>query len=262
MSECLSGCTIRGQHRPTCQGDECHGCAPRPAEFGHLCPWCWQRLNADIVDSPALARYLWALGRSGTKSPPSDTKVSGGEPSERAVIHGAIDALDALHACLASWAHLILEEHPDGEHMSGPDERGTRYTLSTIRELDGETFVRPPEVAGVRDPEATSRLVRWLLPMLPWCSRQEWAAEMRREVASVVRTTMARYPVVEERRAIPGVTCPACERVSLMMDPPTIERHTVQVACSRRGCGAVYSEDDFKRLTRLIEWERATEATG
>lgn len=263
ITYCLSGCTVRGQHLADCDDREgCRGCLPRPAEFGQLCAWCWQRLNADVVDAPALARYLWAVAHAGPTSGPSDDRVaSGGDPAERGVVHAAIDALDGLHACLASWAHLILEEHPDGEHMAGPDERGVRVTQwSPARVLACDELAEPyyvkPTVAGVRDTQATSRLVRWLLPHLAWCSAQEWAGEMRREVADVVRTTAARYPVAERTRDIPGVACPVCERVSLVLDPPTTERHTTQVTCSTRGCGVIYSEDDFRRLTKIVEWEQ------
>lgn len=275
MSHCLSGCTIRGQHRSECETrgadeDACRGCLPRPAEFGNLCPWCWQRLNADVVDSPALVRYLWALGHSDEQTV-ADVMTDPSSPSERAILHGAIDALDGLHACLASWAHLILEEHPHGSQMHGPDTHGVRFTLTTKR-LDREKFphlddepvvwIRRSEVAGIRDPEATSRLVRWLLPLLAWCSEQEWAAEMRREIGSVVRTTAARYPVAERTRSIPGVTCPVCERTSLELDPPTPERPSTQVNCTTRGCGVVYSEQDFKRLTAIVEQEQQERTDG
>lgn len=261
---CACGCVLRGQHRTECADREaCKGCLPRPAQFGRLCAWDWQRLNADVVDAPALVRYLWALAHSG-ETGSAEVKVQGGDPSERGILHGALDAADGLHACLASWAHLILEEHPNGDHMAGPDDRGVRYT-STGKWLDPEVFPRydgepmvfiaRPEVSGLHDPEATSRLVRWMLPLLGWCSAQEWAAEMRSEVADVVRTTAARFPVEERTRAIPGVTCPVCERVSLAFDPTTPERPTSQVNCTTRGCGVVFTEDEFKRLTGIVEWE-------
>lgn len=259
---CTYGCTRRGQHVTDCAGGECMGCMPREAMFGELCQWCWQRLNADIVDSPALARYLWQVAQPNVGSQARDDTSRPGAPSARSVLHDATDALDGLHSCLASWAHLILEEHPDGYRMHGPDERGTVRT-QTVAVLDGPIvtqygqYLRRSTVAGVRDPKATSRLVKWLLPHLTWCSQQEWAAEMRREVGQVVRTTMARYPVAERTRHVPGVECPDCQQVSLVYDPPTLERRTVQVNCSSRGCGRIYTEDEFARLVKRIEWEHA-----
>lgn len=292
-SPCVCGCTVRGQHIARCPercqhiapprprlpracpkgcDHTCRGCVPRAAEFGLLCAWDWQRLNGDIVDTPALVRYLWALAHSG-ETATAELKIRGGDPAEQGILHAALDALDGLHACLASWAHVILEEHPDGDRMAGPDDRGVRWT-GTTKWIDPDVFprledgseplvyVHRPEPASVRDPEATSRLVRWLLPMLVWCAAQEWVGEMRREVADVVRTTAARFPVVERTRAIPGVTCPVCERVSLVYDPATPERHSVQVNCTTRGCGVVFTQDEFKRLTGIIEWEHNQERMG
>jgi len=277
-SPCISGCVQRGEHRQTCETrdaktDPCKGCLPRDAETGlRLCQWCWQRLNADVVDTPALVRYLWALGHSGELSL-AELKIHGGDASERGVLHAALDALDGLHACLASWAHLILEEHPDGARMAGPDDRGVQYTATTKwidpkafpRLEDGSepvVYIRPPEAAGIHTPEATSRLVKWLLPLLRWCAGREWAAEMRREIASVVRTTAARFPIAERTRAIPGVTCPVCERVSLVFDPATPERPSAQVDCTTRGCGVVFTQEEFKRLTGIIEWEHREDQTA
>jgi len=51
------------------------------------------------------------------------------------------------------------------------------------------------------------------------------------------------------------VTCPVCERVSMVFDPPTAERHSAQVDCTTRGCGVVFTQEEFKRLTGIIEWE-------
>lgn len=263
---CVEGCTLRGRHLPACTDKNCPGCQPRPAEFGLTCPWTWQRLNADIVDTPALVRYLWAIGHSG-ETTTTETKIHGGDPAEQSILHGALDALDGLHACLAAWARQILEEHPDRNRMTGPDERGTRITeWSPAKTLDcderAERYYTGPTVAGVRDPYATSRLVHWLLPLLPWCAQQEWVAVMRREIGDVVRTTAARYPVAERTRAIPGVTCPVCDRVSLIYDPATVERHSVQVNCSTVGCGVIFTEEEFRRLTRIVEWEHGGEMMG
>lgn len=262
---CVCGCTIRGQHDTHCPercrhlaparprlpqecpercDHDCPGCAPRPAKFGRLCPWDWQRLHADIVDSPALVRYLWALAHCGETTSPDNLNIRGGDPSERGVLHTALDALNGLHACLASWAHHILEEHPNGSQMAGPDQHGVWSTTT-----------EPPETVGIRDPEATSQLVRWLLPQLRWCADQEWVGEMRREIGDVVRTTAARFPVTERTRTIPGVECTVCHRVSLAYDPPTLERRTVQVNCTSPGCGVIFTEAEFARLTKIIEWE-------
>ena len=60
---CASGCSIRGEHLPGCDGTasgwdgeviECRGCLPRPAEFGRLCGWCWGRLQSAVCALPSL----------------------------------------------------------------------------------------------------------------------------------------------------------------------------------------------------------------
>lgn len=243
MSNCLSGCTVRGQHRPDPaedHADECRGCLPRPAEEGQLCAWCWQRMSSDVATSPALVRHLREMAEPHAGTRPASDGRGYTDPAEGSILSGAVDTADGVHACLASWAHLILEEHPHGDQMAGPDERGAWLT-------------RYGATAGVRDPEATARLVRWLLPLLPWCSGQEWAGEMRKEVAETVRTALARWPMEDYRtRAIPATLCPRCDRASLTYTPPSVERAPFVVACTNPECGRVFSEDEWTRLVKLL----------
>lgn len=265
---CVSGCTLRGRHvegcpdlcrhagtgRPCpkrCDG-HCSGCEPRRAEVGELCAWCWQRLQADVAYAPTVVFHLRALAEphAGAR-PPSDDNGGRGDPAFRSILSGAIDAADELHAALASWAHLVLEEHPDGHRMTGPDEQGTVRT-STTAVLDSEiarehgTYLRRSTVEGIRDPAATYRLVAWLTPWLPWCAEQEWAGEMRRELGGIIGTTLARWPIVETReRAVAGVRCVRCSRETLVYTPTTFFRASFRVACSHPECGRVYTEAEF-----------------
>lgn len=243
MTPCISGCTIRSQHETACEDrDTCKGCLPRSAEFGLLCPWCWQTLNGALVDAPGLIRHLREMADAGTKSAKPDAMIRGGaDPAHGSVLSDAVNAADEVHASLASWVLLILEEHPNGAEMKGPDERGAWLTQYGT-------------VAGVKDPEATARLVRWLLPQLAWCAGQGWAGEMRREVGSMVRTTLARWPMEDVReRAIPATLCPRCDRASLTYTPPSVERAPFVVACRNPECGRVFSEDEWTRLVGLLE---------
>lgn len=259
MSEhrtCASGCTIRGRHRTDCQDvcdckgapdnhrpgcdGTCSGCLPRAAEHGQLCAWCFQRLNSDVATAPALVRHLREVAEPHAGTQPLGDGGSARRHSERNLLSGAVDAADEVHAMLASWVHLILDEHPDGDRMTGPDQRGTWHTQY------GAT-------AGIRHPDATARLVEWLLPWLPWCAEQEWAAEMRREIGDVVRTTLARWPMADDRtRHIPGIACPRCDQVALTYTPPAVERAPFVVACANPECGRVFSEDEWTRLVGLL----------
>lgn len=279
---CATGCRLRGEHaagctgfraqretgagtagtdaaRPDGTGDRddagaqarCTGCLPRAATHGRLCTWCWQRLTDDVAAAPGLVRYLWHLGEPALTSAPSVVRGRGGTPAaERSPRHPARDAADEVHACLAAWADLVRDEHPLGRRLTGPDENGARRTRTTTGLFEGEPVLRRSEVVGVHEPEATSRLVAWLLPLLTWCADQGWAGEMRREVGHRVRSALARFPLEERSRRVPGLPCPACGRPSLRYHPSTVERATAQVTCSRRACGRVYAESDFARLVR------------
>jgi hypothetical protein len=160
-------------------------------------------------------------------------------------LSGAIDAADEIHSLLAAYAHLILDEHPHGEQMAGPDERGVRRTWDTWH-CDGYgTYSRPSTVQGVIDATATERLVRWLLPLLPWCSEQEWAGEMRRELSVAVSTTKARWPVADTRDRAAGVPCISCNRMSLLYTPTSAFEAPFHVKCTNPDCGRTYTEDQY-----------------
>lgn len=236
---CLTGCTTTGAHLGTCEG-ECRGCVPRPAEYGHLCPWCWQRLNADITDLPELVAHLREVAEPHAQAaPPSDGR-SKNDPAERNLLNDAINASDELHAALASWAHLIVEEHPTGLH--GPDQRGAWIT-------------RDGSIAGIKpDSEATRRLVRWITPHLEWAASQDWAAEMRKELSQLIATTRARWPQADTRtRPIPDTPCPRCQHLALTYTPPSEYRAAFVVSCHNAECAHVYTED---------EWDACLSALG
>jgi hypothetical protein len=234
MNPCASGCTIRGHHVTACEDREtCKGCLPRPGEFGRLCAWCFQRLTGDVVDAPGLVRHLRLLAEPHAGTRPAGDGRGHIDPAHGSILSGAVDAADEVHACLASWVLLILEEHPNGAAMTGPDERGAWLT-------------QYGSVVGVRDPEATARLVRWLLPQLAWCAEQEWAGEMRREVGSLIRTTLARWPMEDVRTLrIRDLQCTACGHTSLMYTPTAGFELPFHVSCTHPECGRMYTEDEY-----------------
>jgi len=248
-SACLSGCTQRGSHLTTCETksaeiDPCTGCLPRAAEYGNLCPWCFQRLTSDVIDAAPLVRHLRFLAEPDAGRKPAGDGRSMGDPAWGSILSAAIGAADEIHANLASWALLILEEHPNGARMAGPDPRGAWLTLY------GSTV-------GVLDPEATARLVKWLLPMLPWCSEQEWAGEMRRELSSLIATTKARWPMEDTKtHGVAGVLCTSCGRASLVYTPTCGPRLPFHVACTHPECGRVYTEAEYDGAIGRLAIER------
>jgi len=252
---CVTGCTTRGQHTSDCGGGECRSCRPRPASFGRLCSWCWQRLNADVVDSPGLVEHLRAEAEpDAAAAPPSDTRGHS-DPAEGSVLSAAIDAADELHACLASWAQEIVDKHP--ANLTGPSEAGgwRSQTSTRVDHETGEVYLSESRVIGFHDPAATAALVNWLLPHLAWASEQDWAGEMRNELGEMVGTTKARWPMEERSRPVLNATCSDCHRASLVLYPPAYFKAQLQVACSHHECGKVYDEREWGMLTRLIEHE-------
>ncbi|WP_372595675.1 hypothetical protein, partial [Actinotalea sp.] len=226
---------IRGAHTADCdpQATPCKGCAPRSADHGTLCEWCYGRLTTDLAAAPGVVHHLRELGRPfASAAPPSDLRHYR-DPAEGDIRPAEWDAADELHAMLASWALTILEEHPDGASMAGPEEVGAWHT-------------RYGTTVGVHEAKATARLARWLIDRIEWAAGQEWAAEMRREVGEVLATTTARWPVVETRsRTVAGVSCVRCSRESLVYTPTTFYRASPEIRCSHPECGRLYTEDEF-----------------
>lgn len=279
---CASGCTNLGDHRADCLNlcrhvlngrscpracdGTCRGCSPRLAEHGTLCPWCYGQLTRAVHETPGVVWHLCELGRPMAQAaPPSDLRVYR-DPAEGNVRPAPWDAADELHAALASWAHLLLEEHPDGHRMAGPDEADTtraagRKVLDphTFPPLPGEPDVwpRPSEVAGITDPAATYRLASWLLPHLPWIAGQEWAAEMRREMGDMIATSLARWPRVDTReKHVGGVRCVRCGRESLVYAPPNFPGASARISCSHPECGRIYTEAELDGALGRLAAER------
>lgn len=263
MTACVEGCSIRGQHRTTCETrdaevDPCTGCLPREAEFGNLCAFAWQRLNSDVIDAAPLVRHLRFLAEPDAGRKPAGDGRSMGDPAWGSILSAAIGAADEVHMTLAGYAHLVLEEHPNGEHMAGPDEHGVWRSQDCWHVVDGASVPKPSTVAGIKgDAEATARLVKWLLPLLPWCSEQEWAGEMRRELSALIATTKARWPMEDTKtRGVAGVLCTSCGRASLVYTPTSGPRLPFHVACTHPQCGRVYTEAEYDGAIGRLAIER------
>lgn len=230
-----------------------HHDTPHTAEYGHLCAWCWQRLHADLIDAPTLIAHLRDVGEpNAARKPLTSDPSHHGDPSEGDPDPAAWQAADEVHANLASWALLIMEEHPG--RLRGP-KAGTWMSMGRddVDRDTGEPYHSDAAPVGMKPGGDTAVMVRWLLPLLPWVSSREWAVEMRTEVASIVRTTMARWPVAETRtRNIPDVPCPRCDCLGLTYTPPALFKAPFIVACTNPMCGRVFMEDEWSRLVGLV----------
>lgn len=136
MSEtaCVRGCKIRGEHKTGCPGEDCWGCLPRRATDGLLCTACHCSLLRDLTAAPHLVEHLRTIERGqgesesvrGTREPPAPLSVA------------AASAADDLHAMLASWVLLIVEEHPG--RLTGPSLAGSRVTEATARRVSADPW--------------------------------------------------------------------------------------------------------------------------
>lgn len=261
-ASCAHGCIVRGHHTASCMGEcagcrsdgghrracdrTCGGCRPRQAEFGQLCAWCWQRLHADLVDAPGLVAHLREVAEPDAGARPLSENPARSDPAETAMLSAAVDAADELHGQIAAWALLIIDEHPAG--LAGPDRRDWWTSHGRLAVLDdGETYTSRPRVVGIRRPrpDATQRLVAWLLPHLEWASRQPWIGDMRAELKSLVSTTHARWPQVERPRHVAGIPCARCNQLTLTYSPPAAFKHPFVVTCTNPDCGRVFSEAEW-----------------
>lgn len=224
---CASGCRLRDRHASECVDEACRGCLPRYAEHGVLCAWCWQKLADALADVPVLVTHLRATANALAEAsgrPLDALTVRAGDPATRTVLHGAWLAADDLESLVASWALLVLEEHP----------------------------------ARLRGPNAApwhGDVVAWMAPHLAWISRHDWAPVMRRELSTTIATARARWPLpedVERHRPIPDVRCPRCDRAGLWYYPPSFARQPFAVACQNSDCGRVFTEDEWTRLVHLL----------
>ncbi|WP_125777180.1 hypothetical protein [Antribacter gilvus] len=222
---CASGCRIRDEHKTDCPGDECRGCLPRPANRGTLCDTCYLHLTTDLGDVPALMEHLGEVARLAmvaSAKPLTTDPVHRGDAAAQTVLPAAYLAADELWSLVVSWAQVVLEEHP--ANLRGPNARPWHGDV-----------------------------VAWMLPHVEWIARQEWAKEMKRELARDVRTLRARWPMPEDRendRPVPDVRCPRCDVVALRYFPPAHYRQPFAVACTE--CGRLFSEDEWERLVSLL----------
>lgn len=211
---CSLACTDACERR--CRGDlladgktrrpHCRGCVPRLAEVLTdgtvlaVCKGCAERVRKALDVLPGLVAWIRAqdfkalpngfggdgTGIGGARTPPAPIRID------------ALDASDELHAMLASWCHVVVEEHPVG--FKGPDLRGSVRSRAVLADMTGPV-IGLAGIGGRLNPDgkvtavpATTHAATWLTRHLDWALCQEWAAEMVREIASAVETAEHRWP--------------------------------------------------------------------
>lgn len=230
MTPCAYHCTLTAQHTTTCTSETCRGCLPRPAEHGTLCNWCWQRLNLDLESIPALIHHLREIAKPTAQNKPlTDHTARHGDPAETTVLPAAWLEADELEANINGWAAVVLETYP-----------GT-----------------------LRGPNTTpwhGNVIAWLNIHLPWITTQDWAVELRRELAAEPARLRARWPspTDTERPRPVDVPCPRCQNITLTYTPPAVARAPFVVACSNPDCARIFNEDEWDRFKSLALTARRT----
>lgn len=233
-----------------------HHKTPHTTEYGHLCAWCWGRLNHDLADTPDLTQYLRTLGTPNASARPLTTDpIHRGDPSENDPYPAPWHAADNLHADLASWAHLILEEHP--QKLAGP------HIPLTVGRTDTDTDpdTRQPYTSTPRPAPHlgnTAALVEWIATHLAWAVEQDWAVDMRTELGATVSTLKAKWPTAEtQTRHVPDIPCPRCHRITLTYSPPVRYRAPFVVSCTNSDCNRIFSEDEWAEFVYLTTRRQA-----
>lgn len=122
-------CVVSGEHKPTCpgirNGEECSGCAPRPADKGFLCWACWERVQNELNAWPEFAAVIAGIDRAVTP----ELLGNKGKPGSRIPIPLTRIDIDECESYLRSFR--AAGENPDVwvSHPAGAEDAVlfTRY---------------------------------------------------------------------------------------------------------------------------------------
>ena len=244
---CIVGHDVPGLHREGCPIEGCAGCMPAVAVSDlQVCGWHRARLVWAISAAPDLVGHILEhvdvgssgldiAGSHGSKAPPAPINLT------------AVDDANTVHATLASWALLVLEERPGD--FEGPDWAGSDIRPAYKRRVaGGGMFYAPARIVGVESSAATMAVARWLLNQLDWCLTQPWADEMAEEIPTLIGRRRAAWPTEEHDAHLP-IPCPQCGIRGLVRHAPRWAHAPVTIACTE--CPAIYDEDRYEWLIRL-----------
>ncbi len=250
---CAAGCTLRGRHLDDCgDPEQCRGCLPALAADGlQVCDRCHTRLRHALATAPSLVMHLREHVEPGATVRDDQPHAKGKKAPPAPLNVEALSAADDLHAELASWALLVMEER----HVTGPDWTGSDIRPASKRHTSAGVIYDDARVVGVSDWSATLTLSRWLTPHTEWMARQEWAADVCAEVPQQVYTLLARFPM-EQRPVYLPVPCPACGCQTLRRHAPRDAGLPVTVACDLGECGHIIEEDGFDWAAKVLAREQ------
>lgn len=180
--------------------------------------------GANLARIPlAYAAAVQELGRRSGSGP----KVTGTRTPPLPFDVDVSDTLASVHAVLASWTLLALEEHPDGLHAPA----------STT-----------PALAG------------FLATHADWCLAQSWADDLVAEVASE-HARLRRVIQPTTRRRVTLGTCPTVLAdtsvcgglLDAVIDLVGDDEQGIELGCEH--CGATWPADTWRTLARTLRGE-------
>ena len=251
MSLCSVDHVVPGRHLDGCPVDGCSGCWPALALDGlQVCGWHARRTRWAIAQAPDVVGHLREHVEPGSAT---GDRVGGSRTPPEPLSLDAVAAADDLHAALASWVLLVLEEHPD--RLDGPGWQGSAVRPASKRRVLGEVVYQASRVVGLRgdtagDTAPTRRLATWLLRHLDWALAQPWALELATEMPEQISRLHAAWPTSEHATRL-GLPCPGCGLLTLVRWAPRWQGAPVTIACERIACAAVVPEEKYPWLARL-----------
>lgn len=218
---CIRGCTRRDYHLAACEDrDACRGCEPRQAEYGELCWSCHRRLELMVTDAPMVVEWLRVhLNRGIAQRLRSEAEMIHAKHAEAPtpIDLDVLDHIDVMFACVVGWAdNLVSDVKKNGSDL------------------------RPPEARTVK------AVAPWLLRHLRTLELQPWVGEAWEELAESMSIAHGLAPWRPEMRKIPGIPCPYCEAVALVVFGGEDD-----VTCTR--CRMMIPEDRYGIWARMHE---------
>jgi hypothetical protein len=242
---CVRGCTIARQHGSDCDDIDCTGCLARGTIDGTLvCDACTWRATHALAQAPGLVAHLREHIAPGSPTPGPDIKRTKGDSAPAPLNLNAVADADDLHAELASWVLLVLEEHPD--RLAGPAWRGSDIRPAAKRHTEwGAISYSEARVVGTRgDASDTRRVAQWLHIHQEWILGQPWVDDYVTAMPDRYWHTATRWPTEERAKYLP-TPCPDCDRLTLKRYPPTFAGGPVTIACTAADCRRVVPEDEY-----------------
>ena len=279
LRPCVRGCTRARRHVTDCEDrDACDGCFPRPAEHGHLCSNCHDRLVQWLTDVPAQVHLLQAVTGKGSPNSVPDivetnakivttwrTDSGQGYPSglyakhtPHAVAEGEPVRLAAIDTAqeIEDWVGVQIEQVVQRHAAAGPVPALTTYERRegrhgrvrlAMRETDQAEYAwTPPPPRYILAPG-----VRWLLAQVGRFEYDPGIGDLYGELGEMMSRAHALAPWRKECAVLDGIECPECHRMSLV-------RYGGDdfVSCTSVTCGAHIHEDRYWVWVKILSDER------